>query len=103
MEAVLNKISSFITSGLSFVGIFGTDEWSYEAVLGEATQVVMQLIATILLFIFIRIFIWKRIMNILINTLRNHVFSFSTGSLRRTIQIPSGYSWEQLVHQIRLV
>ena len=65
MSEVLAKISSFITSGLSFLGIFGTDEWSYEAVLGEATQVVMQIIATILLFIFIRIFIWKRIMNIL--------------------------------------
>jgi len=65
MEAVLQKISSFITSGLSFLGIFGTDEFTLEAVLGEATQVVMQLIATILLFVFIRIFIWKRIMNIL--------------------------------------
>ena len=65
MSEVLAKISSFITNGLSFLGIFGTENWSYEAVLGEATQVVMQIIATILLFIFIRIFIWKRIMNIL--------------------------------------
>ena len=65
MEAVLAKISNFITNGLSFLGIFGTDEFTLEAILGEATQVVMQIIATILLFIFIRIFIWKRIMNIL--------------------------------------
>ncbi len=65
MEDVLENISEFITSGLSFLGIFGTEEWSYEAATGYATQVAMQLVATILLFIFIRIFIWKRIMNIL--------------------------------------
>lgn len=65
MEEALAKISEFITQGLSFLGIFGTPEFTLEAVLGEATQVVMQIIATILLFIFVRIFIWKRIMNIL--------------------------------------
>lgn len=65
MDEALAKISSFITDGLSFLGIFGTENFTLEAVLGEATQVVMQICATLLLFIFVRIFIWKRIMNIL--------------------------------------
>lgn len=65
MDEALAKISSFITDGLSFLGIFGTENFTLEAVLGEATQVVMQICATILLFIFVRLFIWKRVMNII--------------------------------------
>lgn len=65
MEAILEEISNFISKGLSFLGLVGTEDMVFEAVLGEATQVVMQIIATILLFVFIRLFVWKKIVHIL--------------------------------------
>ena len=58
MQEILKEISEFINNGLSFLGL---KEFTLEAVLGQATQVVMQIIASIILFIFVKVFLWSKI------------------------------------------
>lgn len=58
MSEILNKVSEFVNTCLGPLGSAGFDWYVLRDIL-------IQLIATLILFIFIRIFVWKKITNIL--------------------------------------
>lgn len=58
MKEVLDKVSEFVNNGLSFLGL---SDYCLETVLGQVTQIVLQLIATIILFLVIKHFLWNKL------------------------------------------
>lgn len=62
MESVLKEITDFVNNGLGFLGL---KDYSIEAVMGVVTQILLQLVATIILFLIIKKFLWKKITNLI--------------------------------------
>lgn len=62
MKEVLDKVADFVNNSLSFLGL---SEYCLESVLGQVTQIVMQLIATLILFLVIKHFLWEKLTSLI--------------------------------------